>query len=80
MLVCEVVLCTKEVNKKTRAAAYALLVTLGRTMLAANPPPAPPPAALQDVSMGETDAGRLVIVHRAAILMPYCLAKTVTSL
>lgn len=38
MLVSEIVLCTKEVNKRTRAAAYELLVGLARTMHQASPP------------------------------------------
>ncbi len=40
-LVSEIVLCTKEVNQKTRAAAYALLVGLGQAMHEAAPPPPP---------------------------------------
>lgn len=40
-LVSEIVLCTKEVNQKTRAAAYALLVGLGAAMHEAAPPPLP---------------------------------------
>jgi ribosomal RNA-processing protein 12 len=40
-LVSEIVLCTKEVNQKTRAAAYSLLVGLGRAMQAAQPPAEP---------------------------------------
>ena len=38
----EIVLCTKEVNKKTRAAAFALLVDLARAMHEAVPIPLPP--------------------------------------
>ena len=41
-LVGEIVLCTKEVNKKTRAAAFALLVDLARAMHEAVPIPLPP--------------------------------------
>lgn len=40
-LVGEIVLCVKEVNQKTRAAAYALLVGLGQAMQDAQPPPMP---------------------------------------
>ncbi|KAK9845416.1 hypothetical protein WJX81_006006 [Elliptochloris bilobata] len=40
-LVSEIVLCVKEVNIKTRAAAYALLVGLAHAMHAADPPPDP---------------------------------------
>lgn len=39
MLVSEIVLCIKEVNKRTRIAAYELLVGLARGMHEANPPP-----------------------------------------
>ena len=39
-LVGEIVLCTKEVNKKTRAAAFALLVDLARAVHEAVPLPA----------------------------------------
>ena len=44
-------LCTKEVNQKTRAAAYALLVGLGQAMNEASPPP-PPPVHDLDERMG----------------------------
>lgn len=37
----EIVLCVKEVNQKTRAAAYGLLVELARAMHEADPPPLP---------------------------------------
>ena len=40
-LVGEIVLCVKEVNQKTRAAAYGLLVDLGQAMQDAQPPPMP---------------------------------------
>lgn len=39
MLVSEIVLCIKEVNKRTRIAAYELLVGLARSMHDAEPPP-----------------------------------------
>ncbi len=42
-LVAEIVLCIKEVNKKTRVAAYELLVGLAHAMHAASPPPLLPP-------------------------------------
>ena len=51
MLVSEIVLCIKEVNKRTRVAAYELLVGLARSMHAANPPPV---FADMDTSMGES--------------------------
>ncbi|BDA46153.1 RRP12-like protein [Coccomyxa sp. Obi] len=40
-LVSEIVLCVKEVNQKTRAAAYGLLVDLGQAMHEADPPSLP---------------------------------------
>lgn len=40
-LVGEIVLCVKEVNQKTRAAAYGLLVDMGQAMQDAHPPPMP---------------------------------------
>ncbi len=40
-LVSEIVLCVKEVNQKTRAAAYGLLVDLGQAMHEAGPPSLP---------------------------------------
>lgn len=40
-LVGEIVLCVKEVNQKTRAAAYGLLVGLGSAMQQAQPPAVP---------------------------------------
>ena len=39
MLVSEIVLCIKEVNKRTRIAAYELLVSLAKAMHNAEPPP-----------------------------------------
>ena len=39
MLVSEIVLCIKEVNKRTRIAAYELLVSLAKAMHQAEPPP-----------------------------------------
>ncbi len=39
MLVSEIVLCIKEVNKRTRIAAYELLVGLAKAMHSAEPPP-----------------------------------------
>lgn len=47
-MVGEIILCIKEVNKKTRVAAYELLVSLAHTMHENNPPP----SAL-DSEMGE---------------------------
>ena len=39
MLVSEIVLCIKEVNKRTRVAAYEFLVGLAKAMHNAEPPP-----------------------------------------
>lgn len=39
MLVGEIVLCNKESSKRTRIAAFELLVSLARAMHAADPPP-----------------------------------------
>lgn len=38
-LVAEIILCCKEVNTKTRAAAYELLIDIAHAMHAARPPP-----------------------------------------
>ena len=51
-LVGEIVLCTKEVNKKTRAAAFALLVDLAAAMHEAMP--IPQAAGPADSAMGES--------------------------
>ncbi len=48
-LVAEIILCCKEVNTKTRATAFELLVEVGHAMHAARPPPAMP---LLDEAMG----------------------------
>ena len=48
-LVAEIILCCKEVNTKTRATAFELLVEIGHAMHAARPPPTVPPL---DESMG----------------------------
>ena len=42
MLVAEIILCIKEVNHKTRVAAYELLVSLAKTMHESDPPSAGP--------------------------------------
>ena len=49
-LVGEIVLCVKEVNQKTRAAAFELLVSLARAMHEADPPSVAPPDG--DAAMG----------------------------
>ena len=54
MLVSEIVLCIKEVNKRTRVAAYELLVGLAKAMHNAEPPPALPSL---DAQMGELLGG-----------------------
>lgn len=51
MLVSEIVLCIKEVNKRTRVAAYELLVGLAEAMHDADPPP---PLLNLDTDMGES--------------------------
>lgn len=38
-LVAEIILCCKEVNTKTRAAAYELLIDIAHAMHTARPPP-----------------------------------------
>ena len=53
MLVSEIVLCIKEVNKRTRIAAYELLVGLARAMHEDSPPAA---AIDYDASMGITSS------------------------
>ena len=50
MLVSEIVLCIKEVNKRTRVAAYELLVGLANAMHDAEPPPV---LLSLDAEMGE---------------------------
>ena len=57
MLVSEIVLCIKEVNKRTRIAAYELLVGLARAMHEDSPPAA---AIGYDASMGITSSKRLI--------------------
>jgi len=49
-MVSEIILCVKEVNQKTRTAAYELLVSLAKAMHEQHPPP--PPALGQDMDMG----------------------------
>lgn len=51
LLVGEIILCIKEVNKKTRIAAYELLVSLAHTMHETNPPPF---QGISDAAMGES--------------------------
>ncbi len=59
-LVAEIILCCKEVNTKTRATAFELLVEVGHAMHAARPPPAMPPL---DHAMG---AQSVLTVHAVA--------------
>lgn len=49
-MVSEIILCVKEVNQKTRTAAYELLVSLAKAMHEQHPPPLP--ALGQDMDMG----------------------------
>lgn len=50
-MVSEIILCVKEVNQKTRSAAYELLVSLAHAMHQEHPPPFVLPG--QDVEMGK---------------------------
>lgn len=50
-MVSEIILCVKEVNQKTRTAAYELLVSLARAMHEQHPPPMPPMGVGQDADM-----------------------------
>lgn len=50
-MVSEIILCVKEVNQKTRAAAYELLVSLAHAMHQQHPPPFVLPG--QDTDMGK---------------------------
>lgn len=53
-MVSEIILCVKEVNQKTRTAAYELLVSLAGAMHEQHPPPMPTlgPDADADTDMG----------------------------
>ena len=63
-MVSEIILCVKEVNQKTRAAAYELLISLAHAMHQEHPPPL---AALdQDDPMGKG-------VHPLSFLIPATL-------
>ncbi|KAL0054199.1 hypothetical protein WJX82_005285 [Trebouxia sp. C0006] len=53
-MVSEIILCVKEVNQKTRTAAYELLVSLARAMHEQHPPPLP--ATGQDMDMEASDS------------------------
>ena len=50
-MVSEIILCVKEVNQKTRTAAYELLVSLAKAMHEQHPPPMPPLGGGQDADM-----------------------------
>ena len=50
-MVSEIILCVKEVNQKTRTAAYELLVSLARAMHEQHPPPMPSMGGGQDADM-----------------------------
>ena len=58
-MVSEIILCVKEVNQKTRTAAYELLVSLARAMHEQHPPPMP--ALSQDLNMGELHTSHIPI-------------------
>lgn len=51
-MVSEIILCVKEVNQKTRTAAYELLVSLAKAMHEQHPPPMP--TLGQDMDMGQS--------------------------
>ena len=48
-MVSEIILCVKEVNQKTRTAAYELLVSLAKAMHEQHPPPLPAPGQVMDM-------------------------------
>lgn len=50
-MVSEIILCVKEVNQKTRTAAYELLVSLAGAMHEQHPPPMPLMGEGQDADM-----------------------------
>ena len=57
-MVSEIILCVKEVNQKTRTAAYELLVSLAQAMHQQHPPPPPAMSKLgQDVDMDVPTGG-----------------------
>ena len=53
-MVSEIILCVKEVNQKTRTAAYELLVSLAGAMHEQHPPPMAPMGHDADVEMGQS--------------------------
>lgn len=53
-MVSEIILCVKEVNQKTRTAAYELLVSLARAMHEQHPPPMALMGQDADVEMGQS--------------------------
>ena len=53
-MVSEIILCVKEVNQKTRTAAYELLVSLARAMHHQRPPPLPPMGQDADMDTGQS--------------------------
>ncbi|KAL3148459.1 hypothetical protein ABBQ38_013906 [Trebouxia sp. C0009 RCD-2024] len=55
-MVSEIILCVKEVNQKTRTAAYELLVSLARAMHEQHPPPMALMGQDADVEMGASDS------------------------
>ena len=59
-MVSEIILCVKEVNQKTRTAAYELLVSLAKAMHEQHPPPLP--ALGQDMDMGGSSCFSLPVI------------------
>lgn len=51
-MVSEIILCVKEVNQKTRTAAYELLVSLAAAMHEQHPPPMPSMGQDADMDTG----------------------------
>ena len=70
-LVAEIILCCKEVNTKTRATAFELLVEVGHAMHAARPPPAMPPL---DDAMG-TQPCSPTLSAACVAMKPACISR-----
>ncbi|DBA66455.1 TPA: hypothetical protein ACH3X2_002431 [Trebouxia sp. C0005] len=86
-MVSEIILCVKEVNQKTRTAAYELLVSLAKAMHEQHPPPLP--ALGQDMDMEASDSmhsrGGLhtlfsMVLGGLVAATPHMIAATVMAL
>lgn len=65
-MVSEIILCVKEVNQKTRTAAYELLVSLARAMHEQHPPPMGPMGGQDaDMDMGQSLISSLLLSNIA---------------